>query len=87
MCEGRGISVQIVPDLFPIQTDTQIYDFDEFRWSTRLYPTGFIGYIVIKRTFDRRFLRTDASLRSFPRNVLIEADIPGTVFFTRTGWE
>jgi len=53
-CENRGASVRIVPGLFPfIQTDTQIYNFDGIPLvNARLYPTEFLGYVVIKRLFD-----------------------------------
>jgi Undecaprenyl-phosphate glucose phosphotransferase len=53
-CESQGISVRIVPDLFPlIQSDTQVYDLDGIPLiNVRLYPTEYIRYAVVKRIFD-----------------------------------
>ncbi len=53
-CEGRGINVRLIPDLFPIiQVDTQVYDLDGIPLvNVRLYPAEFFGYIVLKRIFD-----------------------------------
>src|SRR5207253_2522846 len=53
-CENQGVSVRIVPDLFPlIRTDTQIYDLDGIPLvNVRLYPTEYLAYVVLKRVFD-----------------------------------
>ncbi len=53
-CEGRGVNVRLVPDLFPIvQYDTQTYDLDGIPLvNVRLYPAEVVGYVVIKRLFD-----------------------------------
>ncbi len=53
-CENRGINARLVPDLFPIiQTDTQVYDLDGIPLlNVHLYPTEFLGYVVLKRVFD-----------------------------------
>jgi Undecaprenyl-phosphate glucose phosphotransferase len=87
-CEAKGINVRIVPDLFPlIQTDTQIYDFDGIPLvNARMYPTEFIGYIVVKRTFDICVSLTVLTIL-LPLIVLISGLIkitsPGPVFFTQ----
>lgn len=53
-CEIRGVNVRLVPDLLPlIQSDTQVYDLDGIPLiNVHLYPTEFLGYVVLKRTFD-----------------------------------
>jgi len=53
-CESQGISVRIVPDLFPvIQTDMRIYELDGIPLvNARLYPAESFGYVVLKRAFD-----------------------------------
>jgi len=53
-CESQGISVRIVPNLFPlIQSDMQVYDLDGIPLvNARLYPAEYFGYVVFKRVFD-----------------------------------
>jgi Undecaprenyl-phosphate glucose phosphotransferase len=88
VCEGQGINVRIVPDLYPlIQADTQIYDFDGIPLvNARLYPTEFIGYIVVKRTFDlcvSVLVLTLLAPLFFLLSLLIKMTSPGPVFFTQ----
>ena len=53
-CEAHGISVRLVPDLFPlVQSETQVYDLDGIPLiNVHLYPTEFLGYLVSKRVLD-----------------------------------
>jgi Undecaprenyl-phosphate glucose phosphotransferase len=53
-CESQGISVRIVPDLFPlVQSDTQVYDLDGIPLiNVRFYPTEYLRYAILKRVFD-----------------------------------
>jgi Undecaprenyl-phosphate glucose phosphotransferase len=87
-CEGEGINVRIVPDLFPlVQTDTQIYDFDGVPLvNARLYPTDFLEYLVVKRAFDL-CVSTVILILFAPLFVvvalLVKATSPGRVFFTQ----
>ena len=87
-CENRGISVRIVPDLFPlIQTDTQIYDLDGIPLvNVRLYPAEYFGYVVFKRVFDF-FLSLAVLIFLSPLYLLIALLIkltsPGPLFFSQ----
>jgi len=87
-CESRGISVRIIPDLFPlVQSDTQVYDLDGIPLiNVRLYPTEYLRYAILKRVFD-----ISASLAvllfSSPLYLLIALFVklssPGPVFFVQ----
>ena len=87
-CENRGISVRIVPDLFPlIQTDTQIYDLDGIPLvNVRLYPTEYLAYVVLKRVFD---LLVSSAVLVFLSPIcllialLIKLTSPGPLFFSQ----
>ena len=87
-CESQGISVRVVPDLFPlIQTDTQIYDLDGIPLvNARLYPTEYFGYVIFKRVFDFSFSLAVLILLS-PLYLLVAALIkltsPGPLFFAQ----
>ena len=88
ICESQGISVRIVPDLFPlIQTDTQIYDLDGIPLvNARLYPTEYFGYIVFKRAFDvciSLLVLTILSPLYLLLALFVKTTSPGPVFFTQ----
>jgi len=87
-CESLGVSVRIVPDLFPlVQADTQIYNFDGLPLvNARLYPAEFVGYVVIKRAFDLSIAVLALTLLSplfLILSLLVRMTSPGPVFFTQ----
>ena len=87
-CENQGVSVRIVPDLFPlIRTDTQIYDLDGIPLvNVRLYPTEYLAYVVLKRVFD---LLVSSAVLVFLSPIcllialLIKLTSPGPLFFSQ----
>ena len=87
-CESHGISVRIVPDLFPlIQTDVQIYDLDGIPLvNARLYPNEYFGYVVFKRVFDICFSLGVLFFLSplyLIIALLVRLASPGPVFFSQ----
>lgn len=87
-CESQGISVRIVPDLFPlIQTDMRIYELDGIPLvNARLYPAESFGYVVFKRAFDFCFSLAVLVLLSplyLLIALLVKLTSPGPVFFSQ----
>ena len=87
-CEGRGINVRIVPDLFPlIQSETQVYDLDGTPLiNVWLYPTEYLRYAILKRAFD--VLASLATLAVFSPlyrviALFVKRSSPGLVFFVQ----
>jgi Undecaprenyl-phosphate glucose phosphotransferase len=87
-CESQGISVRIVPDLFPlIQTDMRVYELDGIPLvNARLYPAESFGYVVFKRAFDFCFSLAVLVLLSplyLLIALLVKLTSPGSVFFSQ----
>ncbi len=87
-CENRGVSVRVVPDLFPlIQSDTQVYDLGGIPLvNLRLYPAEYFGYVVLKRVLDI-VVSAAVLLCLFPLYLcialLVKITSPGPAFFVQ----